>query len=168
MVHRLHAQATGINLLKLEPAHAFSGLTARTGIGLIVLLVLGYIYTAPRFFSDWLVAAYLLLGSPAIFIFVVPVMGMRDRLIKEKNRVLHETIDLLQSTSDELERKVRVGDYKDLQGMETAIRALTRKREMVEKISTWPWDTTTIRGFASTLVLPIFLWLVTRLLERLL
>lgn len=166
MVHRLHTEATDINLLELEPAHAFSGLTARTGIGLILLLALGYVYTAPRFFSDWLVGAYLLLGSPAIVIFAVPVMGMRDRLIEEKKRVLRETVDLLQSTSDELERKVRGGDYQDLQGMETAIKALMRKREMVEKISTWPWDTATIRGFGSTLLLPILLWLVTRLLGR--
>lgn len=166
MVHRLHTQATNLDLLKLEPAHAFSGLTARTGIGLILLLVLGYLYTAPRLVSDYLVAAYLLLGSPAIVIFLVPVMGMRDRLIEEKQRVLHETIDLLQSTTDRLESKIRAGDFKDLQGMETAIKALIRKREMVEKISTWPWDTATIRGFASTLLLPVLLWLVTRLLGR--
>lgn len=166
MVHRLHARATNINLLKLEPAHAFSGLTARTGIGLILLLVLGYLYTSPRFYSDWLVGAYLLLGSPAIVIFVVPVLGMRDRLIEEKKRVLHATSDLLQSTTEKLENKIRVGDFSELQGMETAIKALIRRREMLEKISTWPWDSVTVRSFASTLLLPVFLWLVTRLLGR--
>lgn len=166
MVYRLHAQATNINLLKLEPAHAFSGLTARTGIGVILLLALGYLRTPADDFAGWMVASYVLMGAPAIVIFAVPVMGMRDRLIEEKRRVLHETSDLLQSTSDNLESKLRVEDYKDVQGMETALRALIRKREMLQKVSTWPWNPATIRGFASTLLLPIFLWLMTRLLER--
>jgi hypothetical protein len=166
MVHRLHSEATNINLLKLEPAHAFSGLTARTGIGLILLLVLGYFYNPSSFYGGYLVAAYLLMALPAVVVFVVPVMGMRDRLNDEKKRVLDETSDLLQLTSDKLEAKIRSDDYSDLQGMETAVRALIRKREMLGKISTWPWNAGTVRGFASTLLLPILLWLVTRLLGR--
>lgn len=166
MVQRLHAQATNINLLKLEPAHAFSALTARTGIGLILLLALGYLRNSSAFYEGWLVGAYLLIGLPAVVVFVVPVLGMRDRLIAEKKRALDDASDLLQTTTDNLESKVRNRDYGEVQGMETAIRALIRKREMLEKISTWPWDTATIRGFASTLLLPVFLWLVTRLLGR--
>jgi len=167
MVHRLHAQATNISLLKLEPAHAFSKLTARTGIGIMLLVILGFIRD-PRVFSGGLFVGggYILMAASAIIIFVVPVMGMRDRLVKEKKQTLDETSDLLQSTGDKLERKIRADDYIDLQGMETAIRALIRKREMVEKISTWPWNPGTVRGFASTLLLPILLWLITRFLGR--
>jgi hypothetical protein len=106
--------------------------------------------------------------SLAIAIFVLPVMGMRDHLEQEKQRVLDETSDLLQSTSASLHSKIGKRDYDDLGGMETAISAIIRERELLEKISTWPWDSKTIRGFASTLLLPIFLWLVTRLLERIL
>jgi hypothetical protein len=166
MVHRLHARATNISLLKLAPAHAFSGLTARTGIGIILLLLLGFAYNPAAFQGGWLIAGYLIMAGPAIFVFLVPVMGIRDRLSEEKKRVLDETSDLLQLANDKLDEKIRANDYTDLQGMETAIRALIRKREMLTQISTWPWNPGTIRGFASTLLLPIFLWLITRLLER--
>jgi sterol desaturase/sphingolipid hydroxylase (fatty acid hydroxylase superfamily) len=165
MVHKLHAQVTNVNLLKLGPAHALSGLTARTGIGLILLFILGYFYNPSVFSGNWLVAAYNMFAVPAVVVFVVPVMGMRDRLEKEKRHVLNEMSHLLHATSEILESKIRERDYNHLQGMDTAIRALIRKREMLEKISTWPWDPSTIRGFASTLLLPIFLWLVTRFLE---
>lgn len=167
MVHKLQTKVTGINLLKLEPAHAFAGLTARTGIGLLVLLILGYLYNPSSFHGAWIVLGYIVMAIPAVVVFVVPIMGMRERLMQEKKRALDETSDLLSATSERLESKIRQQDYADLQGMETAMRALIRKREMLEKISTWPWDTATIRGFASTLLLPIFLWLVTRLLARL-
>ena len=48
----------------------------------------------------------------------------------------------------------------------TAITTLIRERELYARISTWPWDAGTIRGFASTLLLPIFLLLVAQLIER--
>lgn len=166
MVYRLHAQATNINLLLLEPAHAFSGLTARTGIGIVLLLILGYIRNPSQVAESYLVSGYLLIAVSAVMVFVIPMLGMRVRLVEEKKRALHETTELLQSTSEKLERKIRSEDYTDLQGMETAIKAMIRKREMLEKISTWPWNPGTIRGFASTLLLPVFLWLVTRLLGR--
>jgi hypothetical protein len=166
MVHMLHARATNINLLKLEPAHAFSRLTATTGIGIILLVILGYVYDPSTFSGGYILVGYIVMAVPAIVVFLVPVMGMRDRLSNEKKRVLHETSDLLQLTSDNLVGKIRAQEYEDLQGMETAIRALIRKREMMAKISTWPWNPGTIRGFASTLLLPILLWLITRFLER--
>lgn len=165
LVHKLHARATNISLLQLEPAHAFSGLTARTGAGIILLLMLGYLRD-PSLVSGVWVYSYLIMAVAAVGIFVVPILGMRDRLAQEKAHLLGVTSDLLQLTSDKLEERIRADDYASLQGMETAIRALIRKREMVEKISTWPWNPGTIRGFASTLLLPIFLWIVTRLLGR--
>jgi hypothetical protein len=169
-VRKLHAQATNINLLKLEPAHAFAKLTASTAIGLILILFLG---TAATSLGDPLesftavgIGSLVVLALFAAVIFVIPLTGMRDRLEDEKKRMVNETTDLLQMTSDILESKVRNRDYADLQGMETAIRALIRKGETFESIPTWPWTTGTIRGFASTLLLPIFLWVVTQLLGR--
>lgn len=170
MVRKIHARAKNINLLKLEPAQAFSTLTARTGIGIILFLVLGYVY---RLVVDPLVIAptvnivgYAVYALFAVIVFIVPVMGLRDRIEEEKQRALDETSDLLQVTSDGLHDTIRSRGYDDLKGMETAISALIRERELIQSISTWPWNPRTIRGFATTLLLPIFLWLVTRLLER--
>ena len=46
-------------------------------------------------------------------------------------------------------------------------RGLRTSRKVVAGISTWPCESETIRCFASTLVVPIALWLITRLLGRL-
>jgi hypothetical protein len=43
-----------------------------------------------------------------------------------------------------------------------------RERTLIMGVPTWLWNPRTLRGFASTLLLPIFLWLVTRILERIL
>jgi hypothetical protein len=166
IVWRLNAQATSINLLKLEPAHAFSALTARTGIGVIVVLIYGYIVSSPDFKSSLDIFTDVAVALVALAIFVLPLLGMRDRLDKEKERALHRASDMLQVAIGSLHSKVRGKEFGDVGGMEDAINALIRERELLEKISTWPWDPRTIRGFASALVLPIFIWVVTRLLEK--
>jgi len=166
-VSKLHARATNVNLLKLEPAHAFSTLTARTGIGVILLLVFAYLLDPTTAVGSTLdIFTYVVTAMISIAVFVVPVLGMRDHLEDEKERLLNETSDLLQSATDDLHSKVNRRAYDDFAGIEDSIGALIRERELIEKISTWPWDLRTIRGFTSALLLPIFLWLVTRLLER--
>jgi hypothetical protein len=63
---------------------------------------------------------------------------------------------------------VNANAHENIGDLETALKALTSERLLVRSISTWPWDPGTLRGFVSTLLVPIVLWLVTRLLEGLL
>ena len=162
-VHRLHAQATKLSLLNLEPTHAFAALTARTAIGVILVMPIGYLYFPAAASSPWILLAYVLMAALALVIFLAPILGMRDRLQQEKARALKKTGDLLDMTLREVHRKVEQGNWEELKGMETATATLTREREMLEKVSIWPWNTATIRGFATTLLLPIVLWIVTSL-----
>jgi hypothetical protein len=168
MVRKLHARATNINLLKLDPAHAFAALTSRTSIGMILLLIIAFL-PDPTEFSTTMDMVDITLTSMifavSIGVFVLPVIGIRDQLDQEKQRVLDEINTLLQAASDQLHKRVRDVNYQDIGDARNAIEALIHEREFIEKISTWPWDPRTLRGFASALILPIFLWLVTRLLE---
>jgi hypothetical protein len=163
-ISRLHKRATKIDLLNLEPVHAFSGLTARTGGFLILLLLFGALTDVSLwensgdsflfYFSQSIATALLAIG-----IFIIPLLGMQFRLREEKEQSLGETNRLLRAASDRLHQKIQEEDYGEIEGTNEAIEALIRE------ISTWPWDPGTIRGFGSTLLLPIFLLLVTRLLE---
>lgn len=167
MVRRLHARATKINLLGLGPAHAFSSLTARTGIGIILLLVFGYLYDPAQGGDPLSVATYAGCAILAILTFVVPVIGIRGQIEREKELTLDRTTRLLQSTIDTLHQDVARKDFSQAKETEAAIRALSLERDLYAKVSTWPWNPAAFRGFASALLLPLVLWLVTRLLERL-
>lgn len=166
LVRRLHAQATNINLLKLEPAHAFSALTSRTGIGIIFVLVFSLPLNPTPLDTTLDTSLTVMTLLLSIAVFVLPIIGIRNHLEEEKRRVLNETSDLLQATSDRLHDLVRGNDYQDINGTKEAVEALIRERELIGKTSTWPWNLSTLRGFASALLLPVVLWLVTRLLER--
>lgn len=165
IIQDLYQQISNLNLLHLEPAHAFARLTASTGGGLILLMVAGTLYN-PELRAGVNAFGFFIMISFGIFIFVIPLIGMRNRLITEKVQRLEEISQLLQLSIDQIHSKVREQDNTDMLEAKSAMEALIEERTLIEKISTWPWDTGTIRGFSSTLLLPIVLWFITRLLER--
>jgi hypothetical protein len=44
--------------------------------------------------------------------------------------------------------------------------SLVTERDILAKISTWPWEPAALTAFITTRVLPAILWLMTHLLER--
>jgi len=166
LVRRLHARATNVNLLKLEPAHAFSALTSRTGIGIIFVQIFSLPLDPHPFDTPLDIFLAVLTSLLSIAVFVLPIIGIRHHLEEEKQRFLNETNDLLLATSDRLHNLVRGDDYQEVEGTKDAMDALIRERDLIGKISTWPWDLNTLRGFASALLLPLVLWLATRLLDK--
>lgn len=168
LVSELHEQATSIDLLDLDPPHAFSGLTARTGLGIVILLIISSFQGPIDEVNLIDLITYGAFTLFAIVVFVVPLVGMRNRLEAEKHRGLRRVSRLLHAARDHLYRAVEDDRFEAMGGINDAIDALLRQRALLEKTSTWPWNPGTLRGFASTLLLPIFLWLITRLLERML
>jgi hypothetical protein len=172
LVSRLHEQATGIDLLSLHAPHAFSRLTARTGLGLILLLIIislpaPWETAAAYSISAFDVVFYAGMALLAIIVFIIPLLGMRARLQQEKHHALDEVNELYRSASGRLYGDVRNNSYEDMGRTQDAMSALLMHRDRLYKISTWPWDPGTVRGFTSALLLPIFLILVAQLLERL-
>lgn len=161
----LHQRASNINLLHLEPAHAFARLTAKTGGGLIVLMILGTIYN-PELAAGVNLPGTVIAVLFAVLIFIAPLIGLRSRLVKEKVQRLSEISEYLQVTFEQVHDKVNNHTDVDIPEANSTMSALIEERALIQKVSTWPWDTGTIRGFTSTLILPIVLWLITRMLER--
>jgi len=166
MVRWLHAQAANIDLLKLEPAHAFSSLSARTGIGIVMILVIAFLVDPSSFDTKMSIISTAVILLLAIGIFVWPIIGIRDDLEEEKARVLDGISDILNNTLTGLHDKLEKGDYQNVPAMEKGITALIQERELFARISTWPWDLRTLRSFASTLLVPVFLLVISRLVDR--
>lgn len=166
MVRALHDRASKIDLLNLAPAHAFSGLTARAGIGLTLVVVVGMVVDPQASTAPINVLLSLLVGLVAVGVFVIPVVGMQDRLEEEKRRELAVVNEALKAMRTRLHSWVEQEEYGSMTQIEAALSALIQERDALARISTWPWNPRTVRGFASALLLPIVLWLATRLLER--
>ncbi len=166
LIIELHRQASGIDLFQLAPVHAFASLTARAGIGLVIFLVFNSLLELSNISAAPL-SAIVVVGGLAVAVFVLPLLGMRNRLKAEKAQLLSVTNEAMKMTISRIHGQVNADDYENIAGLNTAMSALVVERDIIGGISIWPWEASTLRGFATTLLLPIFLWLVTRLLEQL-
>jgi hypothetical protein len=175
LVNHIHQMATNINLFEKMPVYAFSALTARTGIGIIILFyyyvysffvlrIFGTGYTASPIDIAFAVAILLL----AVASFILPLNGMHHQLVKEKLRLSAEADRRFEAALKRLHQHLDSGSLQEMDALNNALSSLEIERDALVKISTWPWKPETFRGFLTSVALPVLLWLVMALLGRLL
>ena len=166
LVGRLPDYVERIDLLDAGPLHAFSGVTALTG-GLFLFAAYFSVLTDPTTFTNPAVAAVngmaVVLG---VVCFVLPLSGMQRRIAAEKERRLSAVSRRLDAALADLARRNDAGDLSDADAVNKNISSLLAEREVIAGSPTWPWSPEALRGFSTALVLPVFLWLVFRVLER--
>jgi len=172
LVDDIHRRSVTIDLFRLEPLYAFAKLTSLTGMTLvgivvggtfIVSIVVPNLELAP---TDVVTFGFLLLVAVACFI--VPLLGLHDRIEAEKDRRLAEAQTTLAAALAEVRRRIAAGDMDGAARVNDAVAAANTGVLVVSRVSTWPWRAETFRGFLSAVFLPIGLWLVITLLGRLL
>ena len=170
MVSRIQAAATRINLFQPDPLYAFSGLTARTAMGYLLLADTAVLvmleFMREEAIDPMALGIMVFMMLLAAVTFVLPLLGMHRRMIEEKARLESEANRRLEAAIAELHRRL---DADDLTGMTELYRAITSleiERDVLAKIPTWPWQPGTLRVALSPLLLPVAVWLIQRLLER--
>jgi hypothetical protein len=175
LVALVHRMAKHIDLFQLAPVYSFSTLTSRTGISIILLLSAGYIFfsfaivpgSSPTFSPvDLVVMVFMFLVALACF--ALPLNSMHSRLSHEKTRALSEVNRRLETTFTTVHEQLDKSELHAIDQMEKAVAILTAERKVLVEVSTWPWRPETLRGFLSTLALPIILYVITALVGRVL
>jgi hypothetical protein len=166
LVTRLHRLAVHITLFRPEPAHAFSRLTA-VGGGVALVLTAYSILTDPATLTNpvWVtisVAATVL----AMAVFLLPLRGMQVRLQAEKRSLLDRSAMRIEAASADLHRLVDGASYASVAEVRWVLVALDEDQRRIKTASTWPWETSTLRGFTTALLAPIAIWFLTRVLGK--
>jgi hypothetical protein len=164
LVARIHQDARAIDPFDRRPVYAFSRFTAQIGLA---FLVSGY-YTLSvnaSFQSGNLVglvvlAAIIGLGAAA---FVLPLWGIHGRLVREKEALFVGVDGRSRKLVEELYRRIDAGEFDGTKVVNEAIAAAGAVRERIGGLPTWPWPPQVLRGFVTALLLPIVVYLLTRL-----
>ncbi len=157
MIRQLYDRVEAVNLFHLEPIYAFSGFTSRFGIFFVLQSTLGY-FTNP---VGWLlVFTASLWTSLAIASFIWPLGGMHAKLQAEKERVNEENDLRLNRTYQELHQRIDKKNDVGMGDFRSRLSALLDLRQEIKKISTWPWDSATLRTFITALFVPLAVWLI--------
>ncbi len=170
-VMRIHRAATQISLLESSARNGFSTLTLTLSILValpIYLSSLSYAIAGVFFVGVSVIdlAGIAVVLTMATLVFVVPLYGLHRRLAQEKANALMTVGASFSSTTQELHSRIAQGTFDQLGGVNTALTSLVIERDALRRASTWPWEVETLRGFLSSVALPIALWLVTALLGR--
>jgi hypothetical protein len=167
LVSELHGQASRIDLFRQAPLHAFSHLTVRVGVVFIAVAALTLLTsTLEQLLQPITLAFLLLIVLTGISAFVVPLLGLHGRLVAEKGRLIDAANDRLKVTMGRLDESVDAWDLGPADQIQKTLGSLVQQRDIVGRLRTWPWDPSTFRAFATAIALPIGLWIVTRVLER--
>ncbi|MDL2336116.1 MAG: hypothetical protein QFC55_08810 [Chloroflexota bacterium] len=72
----------------------------------------------------------------------------------------------LKGILDALHRAADAHDYTSADALNKMLASAIAERDLLTRLPTWPWTTTTIRGFASALLLPVVIFVITRAIDR--
>lgn len=167
-ISRIYTRHTEVSIFDIGPLYALSRVTALTSIS---LLFFTYVYLA--FYGGWQINSpsnAVLLGAillTAVLTFVVPLSGAHRLLRTAKRERLSAVARRIEIATDALHSRTDDGQYTDeADRIGGVIDTLLKEREVVSKAKTWPWEPGALRAVATAVVLPILIWVVTRILER--
>jgi hypothetical protein len=168
LVSRIHREATAVDILDRVPIYAFSRLTFVVGIsylaGAYYSLTVNAASQAGNLASIGSIVATILVASA---LFVVPMWGIHGRLAKEKEELLREVERRANALTEELFARIDAGKYDETAVINSSLTGVTALRERYERLPTWPWPPQVLRGFVSALLVPLVIFILTRVIAEL-
>ncbi len=168
LIGHIYMEHTRIDIDQVQPLFHFSRVSALTAVGLL-LLPYGWYATVPGLITDAAGIAFgVLFPVFALVSFLWPLVGAHNLLVDAKDRALAENAAVLQYVRGLLYGQTGGGDLGDASALNDALTALRAERQAILTSPTWPWQPGTPRGVAAALLLPVAVWLIQWVIERLL
>lgn len=171
LINRIYTQHTRINLFRVQSLYALSNLTALTA-GSLAVVPYAFLFAnqaiellreAPIVLSFYLMVTFL-----AVVTFVWPQLGIHRLQIAEKERLLDEANKRFEAAILELHQLVDSGQLEGMADLNLAMAGLEIERSALARIPTWPWEPEVVRLLITALALPLGLWLIQFVLQRVL
>lgn len=166
LVNRTVRLVKRFDLFRLEAVYAFSHLTARTGVALLLLLSLILLIVPVQL---TLVPLLIFQGAGivlALAAFALPLWVVHERLNAEKRSLLAALDERIKSALARLHDAMDEHQPADVVQLSSALQGLSIESGILEKIRTWPWSRGTLTGFLSAVVLPLVLFFVQLAIQK--
>lgn len=168
-IYHLSKERVTVDLARLRPLHALSGLTARMAASMVLVTVVFVAARPEEISTDPLGTAFVLSGVvTAALIFVLPLVGIHGRLVEAKEAARSTSAQKLQATTRQLHAAVDEVRLADMDALNKAVAALDIEARALDRVSTWPWQQETLRWVIGALMFPIVLFVAQFVIGRLL
>jgi hypothetical protein len=158
-----------INLFNLPPLYELSSVVSRGGL---FLLLLWYV-NLPLNVNEFVLSSPIALFSAAAIAlipfgaFFVPQIVLSRRLNRNKTKLLVDVSLQLQQTFHRLKQAVNIDDLQTADGLRHIVESLLSEKKHIESIPTWPWKLGTFRITVTAVLLPVVVWIIQQVLDRL-
>lgn len=166
LIRRIYDEYAQVNLYELGPLYAFSGITGRTAIVFVFLNVMWNV-TAPFLaaFAVTIVTGLFFVAS-GLAAFLVPLLGIHNRIVKEKERLVIQNNQRIQATAIDLYQQVDSLEFQRTTALKDSLTALDIHAKTLEKIPTWPWEPGTARTVITAILFPVIVFTLQFVLQR--
>lgn len=164
LVSHLSEVAANVDIFRPAPINAFSRLTAVSALGLIAFVVAYMLYTPEQ--PPAYVIQEIALLAVAVGSFVLPLRVMNKRLVGEKRRLLSDAQERLKAVLGRIHASIDANDLTNSEKLDHALASVRSEIDVLDHLRTWPWSTSTIRGFVTALLLPIGLIVFSQVVSK--
>lgn len=169
LIDFLYRECAMVRLFDPAPLYAFSRVTARTALGL-AFAAYAWLITYPRSTAGQSASVFfvilVILALLAVTTFALPLWGAHQRLEAAKLRRKTDAHARIDEVLTHQRKRFVDDDHAGLQGGSHAMASLTAELTLLEKASTWPWETGAFRGFLTAIMLHLMVWVVEQLIGR--
>jgi hypothetical protein len=168
-IHRLHRDWAEVRLSNVRPMYALSRVTSLAAIG-VILNNYGWFLAQPGadLNNPVTIGEGVFSLGIALAVFVWPLWSAHRLLAEAKERGLARVAGRKEAARGQLHAAVDAGQLDRVDPLNKVLGALEAENAELHKVPTWPWAPGTLRGLLGTVLLPITLWLIQRLLGSLL
>jgi hypothetical protein len=163
LVARIHREATAIDPFDRVSVYAFSYVTAMTGVAYVIsgyyTLTLNSAFQAGNPIAIAVLAGVFVIGIACFFL---PLWGIHERLVQEKQILVRDVELRLKRLSQEMYRRIDAGEFDGTKVVSDALAGVSDARKRIFEVPTWPWRPQVLSGFLSALLLPVAVYLLTR------
>lgn len=169
LMAEFYTRDLNINLFNIPPIYELSSMAAKAGIFLVILWYPNSALELDRPVADDLfrVSVATLVGAIPLASFLIPMAILNRRLSAEKARLLTKASLQLEAAFKQVEERFEQGQLAEMANLESGIANLIAQKNYVESIPTWPWGQGTFRIALSAVMLPVIVWLIQQILDRL-
>jgi hypothetical protein len=168
VVNRIYTENVDVNLYRSGSLYALSTVTAITSIGILVSISLAIAIVPTIVVQPIGVVVIGIAICLAGITFAWPLWGVHRIMAEEKERMETECSRRYESLLEDWHLKVDSRELDGSKDLHSAIQSLIVEKDEIRKIPTWPWTPGIFRGWMASLFLPLAVWMLQWLIERIL
>lgn len=168
IIGQIRRDLATVELFRQQPLYSFSPLTMRSAV--VMLFLFGYVpllSLGSEAFTDPLYLGTLVMGAVlAAVVAIVPLSATHRAIADEKRARATANGQRIEDTVSAMAKALDAGDTAAVEAKQKQLGALLTEKDLIAKAGTWPWAPGTVRTFATTILVPVFLLLANRIADR--